>query len=445
MSWSRWYAIKSYVLSTLWIAPVIALVLQQATFRIPYSLQFDLGTIPGFEFSKDGTVAVAQFVITSSIAFVAFTFGSLLVAIQVASGQLTPRIIATMLLRDKPIRRAVALFVYTLMLAAAVNSRPETMPRFIVSLVGILGILQLVVFVFLIDYAARLLRPVSIVVRLAEQGLRVVEDIYPVPIDKKTAYVPDTAPEKLEPPERTILHRGNSAIVIAVNLRALATAARRANCIIEFVPQVGDFVTVGDPLFLLRGPGAKAIEERKLRSWVAFGSERTIEQDSMFAFRVITDIALKALSPAINDPTTAVLAIDQLQRLLRTVGQRNLRDEVIRDADGRLRVIFRTPNWADFVHLTFTEIRQYGAESMQVMRRLRAMIETVMHGVPDSRRPALLQQLNLLDRVVDKSYPFPEDQALARVPDSQGMGGAPLPEATNGQKDIPGLVSVGAR
>ena len=88
--------------------------------------------------------------------------------------------------------------------------------------------------------------------------------------------------------------------------------------------------------------------DRKLRGQVAFGPERTIEQDSTFAFRVIVDIAIKALSPAINDPTTAVLAIDQLQRLLRTVGNRDLHDERIFDSDGRLRVIFRTPNWDGF-------------------------------------------------------------------------------------------------
>jgi uncharacterized membrane protein len=100
-----------------------------------------------------------------------------------------------------------------------------------------------------------------------------------------------------------------------------------------------------------------------LTSQVAFGRERTIEQDSTFAFRVIVDIAIKALSPAINDPKTAVIAIDQLQRLLRTVGSRGLRDERILDDDGQVRLIFHTSNWRDFVDLTFSKIRLYGAGS----------------------------------------------------------------------------------
>ena len=102
---------------------------------------------------------------------------------------------------------------------------------------------------------------------------------------------------------------------------------------------------------------------------MAFGRERTIEQDSTFAFRVIVDRAIKALSPAINDPITAVIAIDQLQRLLRSVGRRDLRDEGMSDGQGKLRLIFHTPNWYDFVDLTFSEIRIYGAGNLLALLR----------------------------------------------------------------------------
>jgi uncharacterized membrane protein len=93
----------------------------------------------------------------------------------------------------------------------------------------------------------------------------------------------------------------------------------------------------------------------KLRASVVLGAERTMEQDPLFAFRILVHIAIKALSKAINDPTTAVLAIDQLHRLLRSAGRRNLRTDQILDRAGNLRVIFRTPNWEDFVHLAFSE------------------------------------------------------------------------------------------
>jgi uncharacterized membrane protein len=323
------------------------------------------------------------------------------VAIQVASGQLTPRIIATALLRDKTVRRSVALFVYTLLLALAVKGRVDTIPRSLKSLTAVLGLLSVLVFMFLIDYAARMLRPVNIVWRIAKQGLEVIADVYPDSITASS--VPVGAPEELGPPERTILHRGSAAIVIAVNLKALVAEAKRADAIIELVPRVGDFVSRDDPLFRLRGRGALKVDDHCLRGQVAFGRERTLEQDSTFAFRIIVDIAIKALSPAINDPTTAVIAIDQLQPLLRAVANRKLHDERIFDGDGRLRVVARTPSWKDFVHLTFSEVRQYGAGNLQVARRLRTMIENELQSVPESRIPALRQELELLDRAVEKN------------------------------------------
>ena len=157
---------------------------------------------------------------------------------------------------------------------------------------------------------------------------------------------------------------------------------------------------------------------------MAFGPERTLEQDPMFAFRIIVDIALKALSPAINDPTTAVLALDQVHRLLRLVGKRKLRGEVLLDDDGQPRVIFRTPNWEDYVHVACSEIRACGADNLQIARRMRAMLENLQSTLPEHRRAALETELNLLDWAIETHFERPEELALARVADSQGLGGS---------------------
>jgi uncharacterized membrane protein len=194
------------------------------------------------------------------------------------------------------------------------------------------------------------------------------------------------------------------------------------NGLIEFVPRVGDFVATDDPLFVLYG-GASAIDDRILRTAVAFGPERTIEQDPLFAFRILVDIALKALSPAINDPTTAVLALDQIQRLLRVVGRQHLRDESIRDAGGERRLILRTPDWEDFVHVSCHEIRMCGAGNVQIARRLRAMLDALVASLPPHRHVALEEERERLDRSLGAHYPIAGDLALAREPDSQGLGG----------------------
>jgi len=419
--WNLRYRVASYIRSSLWIIPIVAVLLQQILGRLLQALDAKLG-LTFYGLGVEGAKAVFNAVITFSLSFIVFTFGSLLIAIQVSSGQYTPRIIATTLLRNNVIRCTVGLFVFTFLFAIrGLNQTETTVHQLVVFVTGILGLSCLAVFLYLIDYSARFLRPISLMANVGEQGLAVIDTVYPETLRGE----PKHALLGIDPGpvERTILHRGTSAIVVAINTKRLTAEAGKAHGVVEFVPQVGDFLGMEEPLFFLHG-GAGRIDERILRGSVIFGTERTMEQDPLFAFRILVDIAIKALSPAINDPTTGVLAIDQLQRLLRRTGRRELRTDYVPGHDGTLRLILRTPNWEDFVHLTFTEIRFYGASNIQIARRLRAAIMDLMSALPTERHPALQQELNLLDQMIEKSYSCPEDLALARIPDSQGLGAA---------------------
>lgn len=210
----------------------------------------------------------------------------------------------------------------------------------------------------------------------------------------------------------------------ASDAAGLAALARRADCLIEFVPQVGDFVTRGGPLFRLYA-GGEAITDHQLAHAVAIGPERTMEQDPEFPFRIIVDIAAKALSPAINDPTTAVLALDQIHRLLGAVGNRQLDSGRVNDDAGRLRLAYRTPDWKDFVSLGVIEIRQFGRDSIQIVRRMRAMLEDLIETVPPQRAAPLRAELELLSRGVERDFRDPEDRIRAASGDSLGVGGTP--------------------
>jgi len=426
MRWNRWYAVKSYVMSTLWIAPVIAFLSAILLSRIMIGFKIDPGGIPGFVFTDENINSALDIFITLQLTFLGFSFGSMLVAIQVTSASLTPRVIATELLRDNVIRSVVGLFVFGLIVAVGARNRSDTAPQFIISISAVMGLLSTIGFLFLIDYAARLLRPVSIIWRISKDGLAVIESVYPESAKSPTETAKNsTSPEcqQAQPAARVVLHEGTSGIILAINLKALTIAAEKAGGVIEIVPRVGDFVAVGEVLFGLHGAAA-GVSDAVLHGNVAFGRERTVEQDSTFALRILVDIAIKALSPAINDPTTAVLAIDQLHRLLRSAGRRHLRNEAIRGRDGNIRVIFQTPNWEDFVHLAFCEIRAYGAENIQIARRLRSMILNLLESLPEQRHRILIQELAILDRMLERRYAdLPEDLALARIPDTQGLGG----------------------
>jgi uncharacterized membrane protein len=315
----------------------------------------------------------------------------------------------------------VGLFVFALLFAVkARNFTESAVPQLVTFVTGVLGLACLAVFLFLIDYAARLLRPVSLVRIVGQDGLAVVGSVYP---GKFVGGGEEAGRCRPGAAARTVIHEGSSAIVLAVDVQRLVAEAEKANGVIEFAPQVGDFVGQGEPLFLLYGSAA-GVDDQMLNSCVIFGSERTLEQDPLFAFRILVDIAIKALSAAINDPTTAVLAIDQLQRLLRSVGRRNLHADHILNRAGALRVILRVPDWSDFVKLAFTEIRFCGASNVQIARRLRGMIVNLANTLPVERHAALRQEHDLLDAMLEKLYALPEDLALARIADSQGFGGS---------------------
>jgi len=427
-AWGFVYRLTTYLASALWTVPLIAIVL--VLIAVPVLRWIDGWLQWQFTaLAPAGATALYQTVITLTLSFLVFTFGSLLVAIQVAGGQLTPRIIATTLLRNNVVRYSVGLFVFTLVFAVMALNRQDTgVSQMVAFITAALGIACVANFLFLIDYAARLLRPVSIVANVGDIGVEVIRSVYPAPYSSVAA---EAAPlrEKLGQPVRTIVHAGKAGIVLAVDLDSLVTLARRSAGLIEFLPQVGDFVAVDDPLFALYGDAA-ALDDRTLRATVAFGAERTLEQDPIFAFRILVDIALKALSPAINDPTTAVLALDQVHRLLRMLGKRQLRSEVIADDGGTPRLIFRTPNWEDFVNVACKEVRACGGHNLQIVRRMRAMLENVVRNVPERRAASLVRELRLLDLTVDEEFPHLEDRQLARIGDMQGLGGSASPTTT---------------
>ena len=420
--WAHVYRAASYAKSALWIVPFIAIVCVLVVAPVLRWLDIWLGwRFVGL--AIEGAQALYQTVITLTLSFMVFTFGSLLVAIQVASGQLTPRIIATTLLRDNVVRYSVGLFVFTLVFAVMALDRLQTTVHELVALiVAFLGIACMATFLFLIDYAARLLRPVSILARIGNEGLTVIESVFPDPVDALEEGEVGSS-EPLGRARRFVQHAGNSEIVLAVDLETLVEEAQRSDGVIEFMPQVGDFVAYEEPLFALYG-GAAVIDDQKLRATVAFGPERTMEQDPMFAFRILVDIALKALSPAINDPTTAVLALDQVHRLLKAVGRRHLRREQISDDAGQTRLVFRTPSWEDFVNVACNEIRTCGATSVQVARRMRAMLDNLVGSLPTHRHATLVHERNCLDHMLESRFTIPDDLALARIPDLQGLGGS---------------------
>ncbi len=420
MSWLRRYRLRLYVRNSIWILPVLGIVAGLVAVRLTFSLD----RLFGWEMSvsRETAVGVMGMVASSMFSLLVLVCSAVLVAVQLASAQLTPRII-TLVYRNPYRKLALSVFAFTFTFSVAVLPRLEgPVPTLTVYVAAYGFLLNLALFLFLIDGVGKTLRPSSVLQVVALAGREVVRSVYPRPLNGENSALPEPVKSFEGGPARVVPCAADGAL-LAFDLGGLVSLAERADCLIELVPQVGDYVAAGDPLFRVIA-GGEALTEDALRDSVALGSERTLEQDPMFAFRILVDIASRALSPAINDPTTAVLAIDQIHHLLRDVGGRHLADGWEKDAAGRVRLVYRTPSWGDFVHLAVTEIRHYGRDSIQVARRLRAMLENLIETLPERRAPLLHKELGLLERTSKRAFPDADDQALAEIGDRQGLGGS---------------------
>jgi uncharacterized membrane protein len=420
MTWLQRYRLRSFLLSSVWLPPLFGLLAALAANRL--MLTVDRLLVWPSRVGVEGSRILLTALASSMLTFIVFVFSILLLAVQLASAQLTPRVIAHFY-RNRILRLSLSIFVFVFTFDLAVVVRIDTsVPRPSMSLAMYTSVASIGVFLYMIDKVGKSLRPVSILTSIGRVGQDVIEDVYPDPITAAGS-VPGPSPVLPAGELRRTVENFRPGVVLAFDPLGLAALARQADDLIEVVPQVGDFVARGDPLFRLYGSGD--VDDRKLQQSIAIGPERTMEQDPAFAFRIIVDVAAKALSPAINDPTTAVLAIDQLHHLLRSIGLRDLDTGRIRDRNGRLRLAYRTPGWEDLVGLAVTEIRHYGKDSIQIARRMRAMLESLIRVVPQERAVRLREELDLLHRASGRAFPDAEDRTRADRADSLGMGGAP--------------------
>lgn len=415
MTWLQRYQRKRTLRWSLWLLPALAI---GAAIAISPLIRW-LDRVTGwtwFNFPPDGARAILGAFTSSMLTFVVFVVSSLLIVVQLASAQLTPRIIARVF-ADVRLKGILSIFTFAYTYTIAASGRIEdTVPQLPVAFAIFCNLGCLAIFFWFVQWLGGSLRPIAVLQDVADEGRAVVESVYSELFDPVEEQPGLSAPEG----EFSVVeHVGTSGVVLAISQRELVAIAQRADAVIELVPQVGDFVARGDPLYRVRGG---PVDTGALRASIAIGPERTMEQDPRFAFRIMVDIANKALSPAINDPTTAVLALDQIHHLLMHVGKRRLDAGQTRDAQGRLRLCFGTPNWIDYVSLAVTEIRHFGASSMQVARRLQAMLEHLLQVLPEPRKAALQQELSLLQHAIQRNFPDKEDRARAQVGDFQGLG-----------------------
>jgi len=374
----------------------------------------------GAHVSEASALALYSAVASGMIALTAIVFSLAFVMVQFSATAYSPRLVLWVA-RDPIISHALGVFIATFLYAVSaiawVGRGRVDVP--IASALVVVGLLLASVgfFVALIQRIAQL-QIGRMLAFTGEQGRSVVDELYP-PMDGAPAVDAFEAPPIAS--TQTVTYHGRPRTVQAIRVDALVRAAAAAGAVVEVPVAVGDTVMESMPLMCVR-VGRLPLEEHVLRRYIELGDERTFEQDPKYALRLLVDIAVKALSPAVNDPTTAVQALDQIGDLLLRLGHRRLEIGAFRDARGAVRVVVPFPTWDDFLLLGFDEIRAYGADSVQVMRRMNALIGDLIASVPPQRRDALVRWQVRLRASIERHFNDPGDRRDASIPDRQGLG-----------------------
>jgi len=377
--------------------------------------------------SVNSALAFLSAIASGMMSLTAIVFSIAYITVQFNAIAYSPRL-ALWFARDRGIFHTCGLFMATFISAlGAMNwvdrGGSSGVPLFSSLLVGILLVVSMIQFTRLVRGLINM-QVTNTLHLIGDQGRKVITDMFQR-VDREPVgprMVPPAERPVLGPAIQTLRYDGQPRCIARFVIADLVRLAEQQGAVIDIACAVGD--TVVDATVLLTVHGAAApLPEAALRRAIVLRPDRTFEQDPKYPIRLLVDIAIKALSPAINDPTTAVQALDQIEDLLHRLGRRELDAGYAWDAAGVLRVIFPMPSWEDYLRLAFDEIRHYGAGSVQVMRRLRSALAGVAEAAVDEARTLAVQRYRKqLDLVIERSTLDAEDRMVASQEDRQGLG-----------------------
>ncbi len=374
--------------------------------------------------SASAAMAICSSISSGMIALTGIVFSLAFVMVQFSATAYSPRLVLWVA-RDPVVTHSLgvfsATFLYALVMLAWVDrSASGKVPFLSAWLVFGLLLASIGMFIALIERLG-MLQVNRMLIFTGDHGRKAIEELYPS--TKSVPNLATTGSAELDALRaiQTLTHIGRPQVIQAVRVEELLSLAKEAGAIIEVTAAVGDTILEMSPLVRVYA-ARQPLDEQRLKSAFEIGDERTFEQDPKYAIRLVVDIAIKALSPAINDPTTAVQALDQIEDLLIRLGHRQLDIGKYRDDQGALRLVVPFPTWNDFLRLALDEVRYCGASSVQVMRRMNALINNLLEVLPATRHAALRHWEERLHGTVERSFKDADEKQDASVADRQGLG-----------------------
>jgi uncharacterized membrane protein len=412
---------REHVSTTLWFIPGLfvagAILLSKLTVAADRSAADTLAPRWIVGGDADSAAALTATVAAAMLAFVAVVFTTTLVAIQLAGGQYSPRVVRVFV-RSRLTQVTLGLFLATFVFAlnGLVEIRggdPPLVPAITVSVVYALVLATLVVFVLFVHGMSRMLRVQYLLDHITTEGRQAISAAFPEHDELVEVAVPEFQAGRLLMTSKRI------GVIQALDRAGLVETARRAGVVLDLLVECGEYVGVGTPIARVVPGQQIGLSGDDIAVSFLLGAERTPVHDPGFVLRQLVDIAIRALSPAVNDPTTAVQVIDRIEDLLGEVVHPDPTGWYL-DCEGVARVHLSEPGFDRLLLLAYVEIIRYGADSPQVVRRLRAafaVLDTHVRNEVDT-----LESLRtMLDQSVVNQLPTPLAD-VARHADRHGIG-----------------------
>lgn len=410
--------------ASLWLIPSAtvlgAVVVAQVLVRAPVGDDGWLSSVV-FGGTPEGARALLSAVASAAITITALSFSLTVVALQMAASQFSPRLLRTFLTdrgNQLVLSGLLATFVYCLLVLRTVRSEGDGVEVFVPQLavsVGIaLALLSVGLLVYFLHHITQQLRVDVTVQNIARDTIRQLERL-----ETDRSQPPDR--EAPDPPaDATPLRARRDGYLQAIDLSVLGRCAEEFGVGLRLRPTVGDWVAAGSTIAWAWAVGETAgVDrdrlERAVHAGLHVGADRTEAADLAFGLRQLEDIAAKALSPGLNDPTTAVVATAQIGRTLCALAQHPLGASLVTDAQGELRVIVPRPTFAAYLELACGQIRRYGADEPDVLIALLHMLTDVSEHVADNadRADAVVVQVDQI-AAVGQAWSVDVDQARLR-------------------------------
>ncbi|MFL6217428.1 MAG: DUF2254 domain-containing protein [Actinomycetes bacterium] len=406
---ARRRVLLDYLAGALWVLPTVSVVVfllaGAALSRVEVDQDSPWATL-AFQGTADDARSLLIVVSSTMITVTGLVFALTIVALQIASGQYSPRLLRNFM-RDRGTQLVLSIFVGAFAYSTAGlytvgvqgSGQEAFVPRLAVSGSLALALASVGVLIYFIHHLARSIQIDTIMSQVEREASAVIDEVYPHQPGYREAE--ERCPE---PPLVAVgLPSARSGYIQAVDPDPLVRMAVRHDVVVVVARQVGDHVVAGTPIAWAWGrtagqppPGAGTLREA-VDEAVQVGFERTMVQDVGFGIRRLVDIANKALSPAVNDPYTGVQAVHHLSVLLCSLARLRLGDWIVRDDQGELRVAVPRPKFPDYLRLGTAQIRRFGAAEPAVTRALIVLLRDVgTSSATEDRRHACVRHIRLV-------------------------------------------------